>query len=140
MTYKGKFSDKYSYTKLEAKDSEESLFNMGLAILKRIDVILTSCVYASVRADFVWWWRLLLALERQIPNITEEEGNKITKLEEDIPKSLAIWSKKKDREKILNAKVEKKLMSLEKYLRHLLDKRQMLMGKKPKPEEAITRT
>lgn len=59
--------------------SEESIFNMALAYLKRIDKLLYLCDLYSMKGDIERWNNTLLTLYREISIKlkTEEEMNKI---------------------------------------------------------------
>ena len=57
---------------------EESKFNMALAYLKRIDIILTHCQNSAIKQDIDSWVNLLRSLYREaIIKLNDDERNEI---------------------------------------------------------------
>lgn len=64
--------------------SEESVFNIAMAYLQRIDRILTSCWIASANQDIIMWHKNLCALYREVSiKLKSEEDSEILGSEKD---------------------------------------------------------
>jgi len=114
---------------------EESQFNMGLAILQRIDNLLTSCALFSQRKMLDRWLNVLLPLSRQVDYDFKEDERKInhefkTKLFK-LEQEYQIY---KSRDQLGKFKrfgyFYDMLGAYESFLRRCLNKRKMLVAQK----------
>jgi len=134
------------------KASDESVFNMALAYLKRIDKLLNYCSYYSMQRDIQNWFDTIMALYREISiKISDEEGKdivgeRVTIIDSKIcePKNATVsninYLMNNKRSMILRRKeILFYLHHLEIIIRKIMQKRGMLLPSKDDISVAITR-
>jgi len=124
---------------------KESYFNMAVAVLKRIDELLTAAAYFSYRRELNNWFNILLTLKRQIQHLFDKEEKETNKIfcEElyrlDNQYKAALTNKRINQFKSYG-RFLKLLDSYEEFLRTCLEKRDMMMRGKENLGEAVTET
>lgn len=124
---------------------EGSVFNMGVAMLQRIDSILNECAIHSSAGDLETWTHSLYALEREINYLfTKDEDEATTdftkKIDNKLNELISYNYKKKrhaDYAKTYSALYDL-LRDYEKFLRKCLYDRDMLIVRKNDLNKSIT--
>jgi hypothetical protein len=110
-----------------SKEEEGSIFNMALAVLKRIDNYLNLIAKASIMKDTVTWYLTLRALFREISfKLTETEQKEINDLFEKI-----------DVKYLNDKRTLPKLEDIDMKLRYYMNKYHLLMPSKDDPRHSI---
>jgi hypothetical protein len=124
--------------------ADESAFNMGIAILKRIDLILNNCYVASTNKDLNSWFSHLNSLLKEIKYLMTDV--ELDKNDEYIVELLSLDN---DYRHYVNARKISNfedywlyfflLEDYETFLRKCLQKRKMLMATASDPKHAFKR-
>jgi len=127
------------------REIDKSEFNMGVAILKRIDMLLNNASWSAINRNLHQWFDILMALLIQVKyllNEPEEAENKkyleaLTKLDNEYVK-FSNANRMKDFKDY--GTYHKSLGDYETFLRDCLDRRDLLMKKKSRLGEAVFET
>ena len=135
----------------ETHTKEESNFNMALARLKRVDILLSTATAASMTGDFVNWNNCLNSVAREISfafNEDEKLYNEAYKIVigELIPEFLSkikydkgIYVLKNPYDSYPNYSILGNLLSVyEDFVREALSKRSMLGSNKPDISKSVS--
>lgn len=115
---------------MEDDNYKTELWNMAMAYHKRIDDILTWCVISYRKDNIKEWRKAIICLSKEIyPKMNEEEMEEDKQLREKMDKE------------VLKPKTSKKISILplehyEKFLRYLLDKKDMLTPRGDDPTKS----
>ena len=119
----------------EVREADKSTFNMGVAMLQRIDQLLTAISIASAKRSLTLWSDLLQTLQREVLYLMSNEEQKANQEYQVLFRPLVAefqFYEKKKRElefkkfPILYIQLQK----YETFLKHLLFTRGMLVVKK----------
>lgn len=121
------------------EQENKSAFNMGAARLKHIDEILRGIEHYSSNEDYVWWYKKLNSLRKEIVPFMKKDEREYLKTIHDEAKRVTVQfnfnpplSNKK--------RFEEALERLEEYLRDMLNAYDLLMPKKDDPRFAVLQT
>lgn len=118
-------------------DDKKTVFNMGLALLERINGLLNIASASAIEGNYDLWHRISLAIYREIsPFLIDKERTEIINLGKKI--NLENLKKEyisgKEREEIISG-----LHSLDIYIKECLKKHDMYMPSKDDPSFAMIR-
>lgn len=118
-------------------DDKKTVFNMGLALLERINGLLNVASASAIDGNYDLWHRISLAIYREIsPFLDDKERKEIIR----IGKEINLYNLKsenisdKDKEKVVN-----ELHNLDIYIKECLKKHDMYMPSKDDPGFAMIR-
>lgn len=131
-----------SETKQEYQ-TDKSEFNMGLAILKRVDNLLTASTLYSQQRELHKWYDSLLSLMKEIEYMFNKEESKINKeYQKRINAIDQDYELYRSKNKSLKFKrfgyLYELLVSYEKFLRKSFLNRDMLIKYKDDPGDAVS--
>jgi len=113
--------------------SDESVFNMAMAYLKRIDQILYKAQEAATTGDIDEWLNQLYAIRREVSvKLKSEEEEELRKKFSELVKFLTPINKIKQR-----GKIRTMLDEIDIFIRKKLQERGMLLPSKSDPRFAI---
>lgn len=112
------------------EDTEKSKFNMGIAMLRRVDALITQAVIAKQDHNYGEWFDVLLSLDGEI-NFTFKDDV----LEEDIFYQREIAEMLNDMGD--NGTIYSYLIAYEKFIKQQLAARDMLIASKEDVRKAI---
>jgi hypothetical protein len=120
------------------EDETKSAFNMGLALLERINTLLNLASVEAKLGRYNKWWDTSLAIYREIyPFLDKEEIKRFKVISQHIPKLLA--HAKSEEEGYVTGLLLSRLHSADIYLKVCLKKHDMLLPVKSDPGRAIIR-
>ena len=118
---------------------EQSVFNMGIALLIRIDKILTEIAIAKMRGDQKTWYAGLFALKGEVFYLmTDPEKKELNKMLEEIYPLISLSNKKARTGYIFqDPKLAWMLENIENSIKSSLHKRGMMGAKRNDPRYAL---
>lgn len=114
-------------------ESNESVFNMAMAYLKRIDILLYQTQTMANAGDVDGWLNKLRAIERELcVKLKKEEEEELETMFTNINKELTPKNRITNKGKIMH-----NLHLVDKYMRKKLQQRGMLLPNRSDPRFAI---